>query len=82
MAGRDLMALGVILIVLGILAVFLGLAANISSREEGQGSIRGGGVVMIGPIPLIFGTDRESASVVIILAIILVLFSYLLLRGR
>jgi len=35
--------------------------------------VRGGGVVMIGPIPIIFGSDAKWASIAIGLAIVLVL---------
>ena len=41
-----------------------------SSREKG--SVKGGGVVVIGPVPIIFGTDKEAVKTLLILAIILV----------
>ncbi len=43
--------------------------------------IKTGGVIMIGPIPIIFGSDKESAKTVTILAIILMLLSLLIFRG-
>jgi uncharacterized protein (TIGR00304 family) len=50
-------------------------------RNEKAGTeVKGGGVIMIGPIPIIFGTDRHSTEIVIILAIILMLLTYLLFR--
>lgn len=49
------------------------------SHMDGAGpKVKGGGVVMIGPIPIIFGSDAKWATVAIILAIVLVL-AYLLL---
>jgi uncharacterized protein (TIGR00304 family) len=36
---------------------------------------------MLGPIPIIFGSDKESASTAIILAIILMVLSLLIFRG-
>jgi uncharacterized protein (TIGR00304 family) len=50
-----------------------------SSKIESK--IKGGGVIMLGPIPIIFGSDKESAKTVTILAIILMLLSLLVLRG-
>ncbi len=68
----DLTIVGLAVILLGF--VLLVLASISSSRsEEGEkgGRVRGGGVVMIGPIPIIFGSDARWASVAIVLAIVL-----------
>lgn len=43
--------------------------------------VKGGGVIMIGPIPIIFGSDKESAKTIAILAIILMFLSLLFLKG-
>jgi uncharacterized protein (TIGR00304 family) len=51
----------------GILAFIMALLR--SSRDAGR--VRGGGVVMIGPVPIVFGTDKESARILILLGIIL-----------
>ncbi|MDG6985607.1 MAG: DUF131 domain-containing protein [Nitrososphaerota archaeon] len=44
-------------------------------RDDGV-KVRGGGVVMIGPIPIIFGSDTRWASVAIVLAIVLMLLVF------
>ncbi|MCS3923407.1 TIGR00304 family membrane protein [Methanosalsum natronophilum] len=43
--------------------------------DNSHSNVRGGGVVMIGPIPIIFGSDNQSAKVMMILAIILMLIA-------
>jgi uncharacterized protein (TIGR00304 family) len=48
---------------------------------KGEPEIKTGGVIMIGPIPIIFGSDKASAKTAIILAIVLMLLSLLLFRG-
>lgn len=48
---------------------------------KAKSKIRGGGVIMLGPIPIIFGSDKESAKAAIILAIVLTLLSLLIFRG-
>ena len=48
---------------------------------KAESKIRGGGVIMLGPIPIIFGSDKESAKAAIILAIILMVLSLLIFRG-
>ena len=46
-----------------------------------ESKVKGGGVIMLGPIPIIFGTDKESVKTAAILAIILMLLSLLFLRS-
>ncbi|AKB77079.1 hypothetical protein MSHOH_0596 [Methanosarcina horonobensis HB-1 = JCM 15518] len=52
-----------------------------SYSGKAKSKIRGGGVIMLGPIPIIFGSDKESANTAIILAIILMILSLLIFRG-
>ncbi|MDI9394906.1 MAG: TIGR00304 family protein [Euryarchaeota archaeon] len=48
---------------------------------KAESKIRGGGVIMLGPIPIIFGSDKESANTAVILAIILMILSLLVFRN-
>ena len=41
--------------------------------KGGRGKVKGGGVVIIGPIPIIFGTDKESVRIILVLSIILMI---------
>lgn len=50
-------------------------------EEKVESTVKAGGVIMLGPIPIIFGSDKESAKAAAILAIILMLLSLLFLRG-
>jgi uncharacterized protein (TIGR00304 family) len=71
----DLVFIGIGIIFAGFLVVFLAMVMsgnNRSEREEGKAQIRGGGVIMIGPIPVIFGSDAKWTSIAIVLAIILI----------
>lgn len=75
----DAVAVGIIIVLAGFVIVFL--AAILAGRSQAEKeperrtSIRGGGVVLIGPIPIIFGSDAKWATVAIVLAIILVLIT-------
>ena len=85
--GSGLFAFfGVLCIMAAIILVFLGFAAHASEPEgfEGQQArhqtgpktqrtIKGGGVVLIGPIPIIFGSDAKTAAILIILALVLII---------
>jgi len=50
-----------------------------SGAGEGETTVRGGGVIMIGPIPIIFGTDVGALKVVMILALLLMIAAAILL---
>lgn len=62
---------------LALLFVGFGVVALAVMRDQKGGTAKGGGVVMIGPIPIIFGTDAKWASVAMALAIGLVLLALL-----
>ena len=51
-------------------------------RDDGVkgGRVRGGGVIMLGPIPILIGTDAKSLKTVMILAIVLMILSLLFFR--
>ncbi len=70
----DLVFIGVAIILAGFLVVFLATVMSGKSSGEGEGRahVKGGGVVMLGPIPIIFGSDAKWASVAIVLAIVLI----------
>jgi uncharacterized protein (TIGR00304 family) len=65
-------ALGLALIVVGIIIIVL---AIISATTCGgtKGKVKGAGVIIIGPIPIIFGTNKKSVKTVLALALTLTL---------
>jgi uncharacterized protein (TIGR00304 family) len=75
-------AVGTLLIIAGIIVVVLAIIL-LSMGKHGKGKVKGAGVVMIGPIPIIFGTDKKSVMIVVGLAIalmIILIVYYLLAR--
>jgi uncharacterized protein (TIGR00304 family) len=70
----DLVLIGIGMILVGFLVVFLAAAMSGRSSDQGkeQNEVRGGGVIMIGPIPIVFGSDAKWASVAMVLAIVLI----------
>ena len=82
--------LGFIFIFIAILLFIFGLASRAVSedfdyeiRESSQQkktSIKGGGVVLIGPIPIIFGSNWKIALVMMIVAIILIIVAFFAFR--
>ncbi len=64
-----LYALAAILVVAGIIVIIL--AVLLSTGKSENAKVKGAGVIMIGPIPIIFGTDKKSIKTVIALALTL-----------
>jgi uncharacterized protein (TIGR00304 family) len=67
------------LVTAGFLLIFVGLAIGVISllrpnraHTGSRGEKRGGGVIIIGFIPIIFGSDPRTTKVLLILSIILV----------
>lgn len=78
LAGIALIFIGIIIIIAAVL--------SLSVRSAGKSKIRGGGAVIIGPIPIIFGTDRKSLKTILLLSIaltilliVVMIINYLLL---
>ena len=45
----------VLLLAAGIFLLVLGLLMLIASGAGGRGEVKGGGIILIGPIPIVFG---------------------------
>jgi uncharacterized protein (TIGR00304 family) len=78
LADNLLFSIGLLLVLAGFAIAILVIFAAILRSARGQGQVRGGGVVMIGPVPIVFGTDKESARILILLGIVLTVVLLLL----
>jgi len=75
MSGELLWNLGVVLVFVGFLLSLLAVVLLVLSGLRGrkvEGRVRGGGVVVIGPFPMVFGTDKESVRILLLLSIVLI----------
>jgi len=77
--GFGLIFVGVIFIVLATIMI--------GTKGMKKGKVKAAGAVIIGPVPIIFGTDKKSPKVILVLSIALtvllivsMLFYYWLLR--
>jgi uncharacterized protein (TIGR00304 family) len=78
LADNLLFNIGLLLALAGFAIAILAIFAAILRSARGKGQVRGGGVVMIGPVPIVFGTDKESARILILLGIVLTVVLLLL----
>ena len=84
--SATLYALGIALIFFGVLIIVVAVVLlSISGVKKGK--VKGGGAILIGPIPIIFGTDMKSLKTVLLLSLVLTVMLvvamvvyYLLLR--
>jgi uncharacterized protein (TIGR00304 family) len=86
---NPLVAFGIILILTGFFLIWREMfrqaiekpytSDNLSATQkfEPTTTVKGGGIIMIGPIPIIFGSDKKHAVILAILTIIIMLLALL-----
>lgn len=79
MNATILVIAGIIVIFIGIILILVGTALQSTSKNA---EVRTGGVILIGPIPIIFGNDRSLIIGAMIFAVVIMVLWYLLIyRG-
>jgi len=66
---RVFYAIGIALIAVGIIVILAVIV--LASTGSKKGKVHGAGIIMIGPIPIIFGTDKKSVKSVLALTLAL-----------
>ena len=72
MADAFLTNAGWLLIGLGFLLAFVAAILLAVKSRGSSGQTKSAGILLIGPIPIIFGSDRNSVRTLMIIAIVLV----------
>jgi uncharacterized protein (TIGR00304 family) len=72
MDTAELYSLGIILVFTGLAVIIIALALLSLRAIDQKGKVRGGGAIIIGFIPIVFGTDKESVKKILLLSIALV----------
>ena len=73
----SIILIGFAVVIIGILIIFIGSALQ-SSSSSSKTEVHTSGVILIGPIPIIFGNDKGLVLVAVIIAVILMILSYIL----
>ncbi|MCX8188931.1 MAG: DUF131 domain-containing protein [Nitrososphaeria archaeon] len=64
--------LGLTLFILGFILIFIGIILSIFTKiAAGEAKVEGGGVVLIGPVPIAFGTSGKWVVIALVLALAL-----------
>lgn len=66
-----LTALGFLLILTGFIVIFFAVILLLFSSANDEKKAKGGGAMIIGPFPIVLGTDRKSVKILLALSIIL-----------
>jgi uncharacterized protein (TIGR00304 family) len=71
------------LVQFGFLLTFAGIAIITLSffllaKQRGDGKVQGGGAVLIGPIPVVWGTDKKWLFVAIALLLLIMATSFII----
>jgi len=73
LADNLLFNIGLLLALAGFALAIVAIFVAILRSSKGTRQVRGGGVVMIGPVPIVFGTDKGSVRILILLGIVLMI---------
>jgi len=61
-----------LLVIVGFILAFVAMILLAIKARGTGGQTKGAGVLLIGPFPIVFGSDRESVRTLMILAIVLI----------
>lgn len=81
-----LITCGMILIFMGFIILAAGMMRSKIGEERSpdQGikeeKVKGGGVILIGPVPIVFGYDKRYAIIAMVLAIIIMALAIVFMR--
>lgn len=75
LSGNNIVLAGILIIFIGFLLIFVGTALQASVKTS---DVKTGGVILIGPIPIIFGSDKGTVVTAVVMAIILIILAYFL----
>ena len=78
--GNTIIIAGIIAIFIGFILVFVGTAIQASSAKNNE--MKTGGVILIGPIPIIFGSDKGTIITAAVIAVIIMVLAYFLFYRR
>jgi uncharacterized protein (TIGR00304 family) len=81
--GNTLVSIGIFFVIAGFFLIFIGsilqtAISDNSDENSTKSEIKTGGVILIGPIPIIFGNDKNMLVTGVIMAIILMAIAYFL----
>lgn len=74
--SEDFLKMGIVITFIGFVTVFLGI---ILMALQNPGSSQMGGIILIGPIPIVFGSSPEITTNMLWLGLLIAIVYYLFL---
>lgn len=81
--------LGVLCIMAALMLGFMGFAQKMAESEKSQPNekktpsekqpVKGGGVVLLGPIPIVFGSSPKAAMILMVMALIIMIMAMVII---
>jgi uncharacterized membrane protein len=75
----TLFTVGLTLIFAGLIVTFFAVLLMFLKGACIRGSARGGALIMIGPVPIVFGTDKETVKALLILSVVIMIVALALM---
>jgi uncharacterized protein (TIGR00304 family) len=75
---KLLSAVGLALVLFGFAIAFVAIAVLVFSKVKNKRKVRGGGAVVIGPFPIVFGTDKELAKTLSLFSVLVIILLFIL----
>jgi uncharacterized protein (TIGR00304 family) len=69
----SLATLGFLLVLVGFVVILIAVVLSFLASAKNNARVKGGGALIIGPVPIVFGTDKESVKTLLILSIVLMI---------
>lgn len=79
MAPGTLYSIGLSLVFVGIVVIVVVALLMFVFGSKGKGEITGGGAIIVGPVPIIFGTDKKSLKTILLFSITLTVLLIILI---
>ena len=73
-----LMITGLMIVFIGVVLLIMSLALELGGDRA---KVSGGGVVIVGPVPIVFGTDRRAALIAAAVGAVLTVLAIVLFLG-
>ncbi len=78
MVEIDLTSVGLVVVVIGFLLIFTG----IFSQNKGKAKVEGGGIIFIGPIPIVGATSERAFYTLLFIAVVFMVLFIMLNYSR
>ena len=70
---NTLLVVGIVLMIIGFFIVFWSFASHGQENVE----VKTGGVIVVGPLPIVFGSDKEAVLIAVIGAVVLMALAFI-----